>query len=178
MHKGGEKAYIEAENMATLRDVLEDKLHEYNETKNVMNLVLFSNAIQHVARIVRILDLGVGNALLIGVGGSGKQSLAKLSAFINEFEMEQLVVTSSFNLNDLRNVFSDVYRRCAKPGATPRIFMLTDSQIKAENFLIPINDILTQGWIPDLFPKDEAEALINGIRNEAKSAGCNVNEFD
>lgn len=54
--------------------------------------------------------------------------------------------------------------------------MLTDSQIKAENFLIPINDILTQGWIPDLFPKDEADTLIQGVRNEAKGEGVNVNE--
>jgi len=96
-----------------------------------------------VSRIVRILELGVGNALLIGVGGSGKQSLAKLSAFICEYEMEQLVVTSSFNLFDLRNILADIYRKVAKPSAPSRIFMLTDSQIKHENFLIPINDMLT-----------------------------------
>ncbi len=60
----------------------------------------------------------------------------------------------------MRNILSDVYRRVAKPGSPSRIFMLTDSQIKSENFLIPINDILTQGWIPDLFPKDEADAMI------------------
>lgn len=56
--------------------------------------------------------------------------------------------------------------------------MLTDSQIKNENFLIPINDMLTQGWIPDLFPKDESDAMIQGVRNEAKSAGVNINELE
>ena len=142
VHNGGEKTYIESD-MSGLKQCLEEKLAEYNETKSVMNLVLFNQAVQHVSRIARILDLGVGNALLIGVGGSGKQSLAKLAAFIRECEMEQLVVTSSFNLNDLRNILSDVYRRVAKPGSPSRIFMLTDSQIKSENFLIPINDILT-----------------------------------
>lgn len=38
--------------------------------------------------------------MLIGVGGSGKQSLSRLSAFICGFEVRQLSVTSKFKVND------------------------------------------------------------------------------
>lgn len=68
-----------------------------------MDLVLFQQALEHVTRIARILDMPGGNALLVGVGGSGKQSLSKLAAFIVAIDIEQLVVTASFTMNDLRN---------------------------------------------------------------------------
>lgn len=58
--------------MTELKQTLEDKLAEHNETKSVMNLVLFGDAMEHICRIVRILEFPVGNALLVGVGGSGK----------------------------------------------------------------------------------------------------------
>jgi hypothetical protein len=38
-----------------LKTNLELKLHEYNETNIVMNLVLFKDAMLHVCRIMRIL---------------------------------------------------------------------------------------------------------------------------
>jgi len=38
-----------------LKNNLEIKLEEYNETNIVMNLVLFKDAMMHVSRIIRIL---------------------------------------------------------------------------------------------------------------------------
>lgn len=67
------------------------------------------------------------NALLVGVGGSGKQSLAKLSAFIVGYDVETLVVTASFGMNELRNSLQEIYKKIAKAGANPRVFMMTDT---------------------------------------------------
>lgn len=86
-------------------------------------------------------------------------------------DIDQLTVTSNFGLNDLKTYLQDLYKKIAKPGATPIAFMITDSQIKSETFLVPINDILSNGWIQDLFPKEDVDGMISGLRNEAKGAG-------
>jgi dynein heavy chain len=67
-----------------------------------MNLVLFDQAMEHISRIARIIDLPGGSALLVGVGGSGKQSLAKLAAFILTYDVYRIVVTTNYNVNDLK----------------------------------------------------------------------------
>jgi dynein heavy chain len=84
----GDFAYMPTKSWDQLKDVLEEKLEEYNETNIVMNLVLFKDAMSHVCRIVRMLFQPGGNALLVGVGGSGKQSLAKLATFILGYETQ------------------------------------------------------------------------------------------
>jgi len=49
-----------------------------------MNLVLFREAVEHISRLSRILRMERGHALLIGLGGSGKQSISKLTGYIAE----------------------------------------------------------------------------------------------
>lgn len=46
------------------------------------------------------------------------------------------------------------------------MFLMTDAQVPNENFLVLINDMLASGEIPDLFPDDEMENIIGGVRNE------------
>jgi hypothetical protein len=111
--KGHEAALLPVKAMDDLKQVLEAKLEEYNEQVASMNLVLFDVAMEHVSRIARIVDLPVGSALLVGVGGSGKQSLAKLSAFLLGYDVIRIVVTSNYNMGDLK---TDIQTMFTKAG--------------------------------------------------------------
>ena len=59
---------------------IEEYLEDYNQVSTAqMKLVLFLDAVRHVTRISRIIRQPLGNALLLGVGGSGRQSLTRLA---------------------------------------------------------------------------------------------------
>jgi dynein heavy chain len=167
---GGLPIYVAVDEYEKLKDTLDAKLAEYNESNTIMELVLFKDAMKHIARISRIISKPRGNALLIGVGGSGKQSLSRLAAYICGYEVRQLAVSSRYGVEDFKEDLRQMYIGAGVKGLGI-MFLLTDSQIIDDRFLIYVNDVLSSGFIPDLFAKDELDSALNGVRNLAKQAG-------
>ncbi|KAG2383359.1 hypothetical protein C9374_004696 [Naegleria lovaniensis] len=69
-----------------LHSILASKLEAYNEIHSKMDLVLFNFAIEHIARVVRIITQPGGNALLIGY----QEFLEDISSILNTGEIPNL----------------------------------------------------------------------------------------
>jgi len=170
----GDGKYQPIKDWAGLSTILEEALNNYNEVNAVMGLVLFRDAMQHVCRINRILESPRGNALLVGVGGSGKQSLSRLAAFISNLETFQIQLSKGYGINELKVDLAKCFVKTGQKGVGV-MFLMTDAQVADEKFLVLINDLLSSGQIPDLFPDDQRQEVTDGVRNEVKSMGLEDN---
>ncbi|NXJ23235.1 DYH9 protein, partial [Dicrurus megarhynchus] len=166
----GEPGYRPVPTWEELNQILVEALDNYNEVNAAMNLVLFEDAMCHVCRINRILEAPRGNALLVGVGGSGKQSLTRLAAFLSSLEVFQITLRKGYGVPDLKADLANLYLR-AGLKSVGSVFLLSDAQLADEQFLVLVNDFLASGEIPDLFPDDEVENIISSVRNEVRGRG-------
>jgi dynein heavy chain len=128
-----EKLYEQTLDARRLVKLLEDKMLDYNFTftSSPMNLIFFEDAIDHVCRITRVLQQPRGHAMLIGVSGSGKQSLTRLAAFLHEAKCSQIKLSKAYKPQDFRE---DVKAMLLDAGCErkPRVFLLADTQIAHE----------------------------------------------
>lgn len=87
--------------------------------------------------------------MLIGVGGSGKQSLTRLSSYMLEYQIRQIEIVKGFNITSFREFIKELMREVgSSPEGKGKTFLFTDTQIINEGFLEDINNILNSGEVP------------------------------
>eukprot|EP00762_Andalucia_godoyi_P002130 ANDGO_02526.mRNA.1 Dynein-1-beta heavy chain len=168
------RSFEQVTDAAKLQRVVEEFLDDYNNSSVGMNkpmkLVMFMDALEHVCRISRILRQPGGNALLLGVGGSGRQSLARVASFIMEYQVFQIEISKGYGKVEWRN---DLRKVLMKAGVEnkPCVFLFSDTQIVKESFLEDINNLLNSGEVPNIMEPADMDNIYSVLQPVCQAEG-------
>eukprot|EP01064_Diplonema_japonicum_P028148 TRINITY_DN4256_c2_g1_i2.p1 TRINITY_DN4256_c2_g1~~TRINITY_DN4256_c2_g1_i2.p1 ORF type:complete len:4454 (+),score=1223.71 TRINITY_DN4256_c2_g1_i2:62-13363(+) len=171
-----EPLYREISDMDVVKKRLEIYQNEYNDTLAPadirLNLVVFNYVIEHVSRLCRIIKMPMGNALIVGLGGRGRQSAAKLATFVCDYKLYRIVTQKNYTRDSWREDIKKCIKGAAGPSNTsPTCFLITDESIKEEAFLEDISCLLNTGEIPNLFEEEDLTPILDGLAKLAKELG-------
>ena len=99
-----------------------------------------------MSKIVRVIRQPKGNMLLVGIGGSGRQSLTRLASYICEYKTFQIEVSKHYRRNEFREDLRRLYWQTGVENK-PTVFLFGDTQVVEESFLEDINNILSSGEV-------------------------------
>ena len=168
MSEDGSGKYQEVGDLDELQEKMDDYLREYNtQSRKPMDLVLFRFAIEHISRISRIIGMPGGHALLVGVGGSGRQSLTRLATSIQSYSINQIEISKNYTSTEWREDLKAILLT-GGTSSTPSVFLFSDTQIKQESFVEDISNMLNSGEVPNIFAPDEKMDISEQVRPLAR----------
>ncbi|KAJ2558174.1 dynein heavy chain [Coemansia sp. RSA 1933] len=153
-----------------LRDYVRARLRVFYEEELDVPLVLFNDVLDHVLRIDRVFRQHQGHALLIGVSGAGKTTLARFVAWMNGLSVYQIKAHNRYRASDFDDDLRAVLRRSGC-GGEKICFVLDESNVLDAGFLERMNTLLANSEVPGLFEGDEQAALMTACREGAARDG-------
>ena len=128
----------------------------------------------------RVLRLPQGHALLLGVGGSGRRSLARLAAFVCGHEVATTATggAGAGAAGGAANAFAewrdDLRRAVKRAGVDGRdvALLLADSQLADDAVLEDVAALLAAGDVPGLMRQEDLDEIANALRPAMAAAGA------
>jgi dynein heavy chain len=154
--------YVEIDSLDGYRNVVKAYIDEFNEiNKPKINILLFEECLENLAKLNRVLSRDQGHALQIGLGGDGRRTLTRLATYMQGYQLREMDVQKDVFYTDWQDFLRDIFLNSGIKNIKYTI-LVTDNQLNKDIFFEDINNLLNIGEIPNLL--DDKESIISDLK--------------
>lgn len=140
-------------------------------------VVIFKQALMHVARITRVLSMDQGHMILLGSAGSGRRTLCRLAAHICSMQLFEVNLKDSQSGVQWKDLLKNLIHTSGVQGR-PSCLLLADIARPADTMLDDVNQLMSTGHLPGLFTSEDIDTIIQSIKPAAKTSGIYWSDTD
>ncbi|BES94824.1 dynein heavy chain [Nesidiocoris tenuis] len=163
------------DDVQTLKTFIGQEMEEYNQApgNSKLDLVFFTDAIVEICRIARIVSQPRGNSLIVALGGSGRQCIVRVAAWVSGLTTFKINISKNYRVAEFKEDLKRVYYSAGVKDV-PTVFLMTDSQVTDEGFLELINSILSTGEVTKLYRPEEFDEIKKTLWDIARKQGLTL----
>lgn len=148
----------------SLSQVLHQQLQDMQQTAGgQQGMVLFDQVMYHVARLIRVLALAGGHAVLLGQPSSGRRTAARLAAYVAGCALVESKSGAQMAYADWRDELKQSILRCGVDGQKTAL-LLDERDVSGAEMWFDISALVNNGEVPGLFSPDEETAMLERVR--------------
>ena len=174
-------SYQKVENIELLKEDIYKNIIDYNgtkKTKEKIDIILFDYSLRHLLRIDRILTRNAEHGVLIGLTGSGRQSLTNIAALIKKYKIYKTRTREEVDEYGRKEWLEDIKTLYSNAGLKKEstIFIIKDNNITDEAMYVDLNCIISSGIVYNLFSNEEKAEWIGNIKQMKDIEDMNLND--
>ena len=161
---------------ADLKHVIHKELEIYARENKELNMLLFPEIVERIARLDRILSEPGGSVLMIGRPGVGRRTCSAISCFMKKnregtpMEIFTPNVGRGYGSKQFMNDLQKAVQAAGVTGDHCALY-LEDYQLAEPAFLEIVNSLLSSGEVPGMYTSQELDALLMPLKEEFSSQG-------
>ncbi|XP_078258652.1 cytoplasmic dynein 2 heavy chain 1 isoform X1 [Rhinoraja longicauda] len=157
-------------NSSDLKEVIQKGIVQYGRDNREMDILLFHEVLDYMARIDRVLSCPGGSLLLAGQSGVGRRTVTCIVSHMHGAILFTPKISRGYEIKQFKNDLKHVMQLSGLDGHQV-VLVLEDYQFVHAQFLEMVNSLLSSGEVPGLYTLEELEPILSPLKDQASQDG-------
>ncbi|XP_076054654.1 dynein cytoplasmic heavy chain beethoven [Oratosquilla oratoria] len=156
--------------------VVAKAINQYSHEKQELDILIFTEVLETMSRVERVLTTPGGSLLLAGRAGVGRRTAVSVMACFHGIKIVSPSMHLGYDIKNFRNDLKQIMQTTGVEGEQV-LLLLEDHHLVSNSFLEIVNSLLMAGEVPGLYTSEELDPMLAHIRDEAAHEGFRGSQY-